>query len=146
MMPVLAAVLLFSCGKKAEVIPPAKMARIYADMFLVDQWIVTKNLLRQTDTMQVYEPVLRKYGYTVADYRKSLDVYMGDPERMHRIVGKSKSLLEKRVKELEIAEREAERRDTLSRDAGAAPRQKVDTLSHPKRSHGKNRGKVRIHS
>ena len=78
---------LISCGgDKEKVIPRSKLAEIYAEMFITDQWLgANPSLRRSADTSLVYAPILEKYGYTSADYRKSVDMYMDDPERFSRI-------------------------------------------------------------
>ena len=77
-----------SCRKdEAEVIPRAKLSKIYAEMLVTDQWITTTPGIRMiADTSLVYEPILQKYGYDSDDYRKSVDHYMNDPERFSRIL------------------------------------------------------------
>lgn len=92
-----------SCGKdEAEVIPRGKMAKIYAEMLATDQWIVSTPGIRMiADTSLVYEPILEKYGYDSDDYRKSIDVYMNDPERFARILRTTGEILDKRIKELQ---------------------------------------------
>ena len=92
-----------SCDKDdTKVIPRGKMARIYAEMLMTDQWITSTPGIRMiADTSLVYEPILEKYGYNSGDYRKSVDAYMDDPERFARILRTSAEILEKRIKELE---------------------------------------------
>lgn len=90
-----------SCGKKDKVIPRGKMAEIYADMFVMDQWVVSDmNTRREADTTLVYEPVFRKYGYTSDDYRESMAYYIQDPDRYARILRKTAVILEERLEEL----------------------------------------------
>ncbi len=91
-----------SCGKDgAEVIPRKKLAKIYAEMLVTDQWITSTAGVRQiADTSLVYEPILKKYGYTSEDYRKSVDKYMDDPERFSRIFRRSVEILDDRLAEL----------------------------------------------
>lgn len=91
-----------SCGRDdAEVIPRDTLAKIYADMFVTDQWVTTAPGIRQiADTSLVYEPILEKYGYTSADYRRSVDVYMDDPERFARILRTTAEILDKRLDKL----------------------------------------------
>ena len=93
---------LASCsGGRDKVIPRAKLAEIYAEMLVTDQWITsTPGARREADTSLVYEPILEKYGYTSADYRKSVDRYMDDPERFSRILRTSADILEKKLDEL----------------------------------------------
>jgi hypothetical protein len=96
-----------SCGKdEAEIIPRSKMARIYAEMLVLDQWIVsTPGARMMADTSLVYEPVFEKYGFTSDDYRLSMDEYMNDPERYARILRSTSEILEKRIKDLEALQR-----------------------------------------
>ena len=94
--------LLFACSREAKVIPRGKMAQIYAEMLVTDQWInSTPSVKRMADTSLVYEPILEKYGYSSADYRKSVETYMDDPERYSRILRTSAEILDKRIKELQ---------------------------------------------
>lgn len=110
----LAAGVLSSCGRdEAEVIPRGQLAKIYADMFVTDQWITTTSGVRLiADTSLVYEPILEKYGYTKLDYIKTVDVYLDDPERFSRVLRTTGEILDKRLKELrklqhELAEAKA---------------------------------------
>lgn len=92
-----------SCRKdEVEVIPRSKLAKIYAEMLVTDQWITaTPGIRKIADTSLVYEPILAKYGYDSDDYRKSMDVYMNDPERFSRILRNTVAILDKRIEELE---------------------------------------------
>ncbi len=103
-----------SCSKdEAEVIPRKKMAKIYAEMLVTDQWISSTPGVRLiADTSLVYEPILEKYGYDSEDYRKSIDKYMDDPERFSRIFRTSGEIIEDRIKELR---KEQARLDALDR-------------------------------
>lgn len=102
-LAVLASCVFSSCRKDEEkVIPRAKLARIYAEMLVTDQWITSTPGIRLiADTSLVYEPILEKYGYDSDDYRKSVDVYMNDPERFARILRTTGQILDKRIAELE---------------------------------------------
>ena len=92
-----------SCSKNGtKVIPRRTMARIYAEMLMTDQWITSTPGMRMiADTSLVYEPILQRYGYDSDDYRKSMDVYMDDPERFARILRTTGELLQDRIDELE---------------------------------------------
>ena len=74
LLAVLAAALLFSCGKSGEkVIPVSKMRLIYKDMLLADQWLESQpSLYQKADTSLFYEAIFSKYGYTLADYQNSV--------------------------------------------------------------------------
>ena len=96
-----------SCEKDdAKVIPRAKLSKIYAEMLMTDQWILAAPGMRRiADTSLVYEPILEKYGYDSDDYRKSVDVYMDDPERFSRILRTTGEILQDRIKELSKQQR-----------------------------------------
>ena len=104
-----------SCGRKEDkVIPRSKLAEIYAEMMLVDQWIMNNPGNRHiADTSLVYEPVLERYGYTSADYRKSVDVYMNDPERFSRILRTTAEILGEKLNALEDQKKEIEHQEAL---------------------------------
>ena len=119
LLSLLSLLLVFSCGRNARVIPKNRMAEIYADMFVADQWL-NQNFLasRTADTTLVYEAVFEKYGYTSDDYRKSVDHYIQDPDRFARILRKSVLILEDRIAESKselrkIKSLESMRPDTL---------------------------------
>jgi hypothetical protein len=102
-----ALLLLASCGKdEAEVIPRGKLSEIYAEMLMTDQWITSTPGFRHiADTSLVYEPILEKYGYDSEDYRKTVDVYMDDPERFSRILRATVAILDERLEELREQQR-----------------------------------------
>lgn len=106
---------LSSCDRdKVQVIPRDDLAHIYAEMMMTDQWILnTPNVRLIADTSLVYEPILEKYGYDSDDYRKSVDVYMDDPERFAKILRETGNLLTGRLNELEARKEEMNRRDKL---------------------------------
>lgn len=92
-------VLVPSCKKGgARVIPRSKLAKIYAEMLVTDQWIITTPKVRNiADTSLVYDPILEKYGYTPDDYQRSIMYYLNDPERFSRILRTSAQLLEDEI-------------------------------------------------
>jgi hypothetical protein len=61
----------------------------------------------------VYEPILEKYGYSSADYRKSVDVYMDDPERYSRILRTTGEILDRKLARLNERREEIEREEAL---------------------------------
>lgn len=108
--------LLASCGEKDRVIPRSRLAEIYAEMLMTDQWIISNSGNRHAaDTSLVYEPILEKYGYTSADYRKSVDAYMDDPERFSRILRTTSELLDKRLVKLQEIKDEMDRQEALKK-------------------------------
>lgn len=103
--------------RNGRVIPRNKMARIYAEMLITDQWINDNWAYnRSADTSFVYRPILRKYGYDEKDWRKSVAKYIKDPDRYSRILRKTSAMLEARGKELQLRVdllNAAERREQL---------------------------------
>lgn len=97
-----AVILISSCSKEeGKVIPRGKLAKIYAEMLMVDQWIQDSPSIRYiADTTLVYDPVLEKYGYSKLDYVHTVDVYLNDPERFSRVWRSTSEILEKRHAEL----------------------------------------------
>jgi hypothetical protein len=106
-IPLFAVLVFASCrNDEAKVIPRAKMAEIYAEMLMTDQWITNTPGMRMiADTSLVYEPILEEYGYDHLDYLKSVDYYMNDPERFSRILRTSGELLDKRLADLKEKKR-----------------------------------------
>lgn len=101
LLPIVALILASCSNDEAEVIPRGKLADIYAEMLMTDQWISSTPGVRMiADTSLVYEPILEKYGYDKYDYVKSVDHYMNDPERFSRILRTSAERLDKRLAEL----------------------------------------------
>ena len=117
-VPLLAVIVFASCKKdEAEVIPRGKMADIYAEMLMTDQWISSTPGVRMiADTSLVYEPILQKYGYDKYDYIKSIDHYMNDPERFSRILRSSGEKLERRLKELRKRQKQMELEDAALKE------------------------------
>lgn len=109
-IPLFAVLVFASCrNDEAKVIPRAKMAEIYAEMLMTDQWITNTSGMRMiADTSLVYEPILEKYGYDHLDYLKSVDFYMNDPERFSRILRTSGELLDKRLADLKEKKKQLE--------------------------------------
>jgi len=82
------------CAGRARVIPKSEMANIFADMMLADEWIRQYPDLRQrADTCLFFEAVFNRYGYSVKDYRKSMDEYIEDPEKLNKIYKKASAIL-----------------------------------------------------
>lgn len=102
--------LLCACSRGPRVIPKRKLAKIYAQMLVTDQWInATPGMNRIADTSLVYEPILQEYGYDTEDYMKTVEHYMDDPERFSRILRTTSDILEKRIKQLQKEKEELEK-------------------------------------
>lgn len=92
------------------------MAKIYAEMLVMDQWAVSDSRLRQkADTSLIYEPIFEKYGYDGEDYRASVEYYMNDPERFSRILRESADILDARIEELKNLKQELMEQEKINR-------------------------------
>ena len=92
------------------------MAKIYAEMLVMDQWAVSDSRLRQkADTSLIYEPIFEKYGYDGEDYRASVEYYMNDPERFSRILRESADILDVRIEELKNLKQELMKQEKINR-------------------------------
>lgn len=100
-----------SCDRdETVVIPRGKLAQIYAEILVTDQWIMGKpGVRRMADTTLVYEPIFEAYGYTTDDYLKSVDVYMDDPERFSKILRETVVILDKRIESLKKLQEELQK-------------------------------------
>ena len=104
-----------SCGR-GRVIPPRKMAQVYADMLLADQWLNDHPELRtQADTTFFYGAVFKAHGYSFKDYDESVRHYLENPAAYAKILKKTSVLLDRRRRALEkrLAVMEADRLQRL---------------------------------
>lgn len=114
----LTALLVFvSCGR-ARVIPRKTFSEVFARMLLADQQVrydADPNMSLIADTTLFYEPILEEYGYTKADYVKSVGKYMEDPEKFADIFKESKKILDDHIFELTAEKRRVAKQDSLAR-------------------------------
>lgn len=108
-----------SCSRSPVVIPRGDMEMIYRDMFLADEWLNESSDRRsKADTTWFYEPIFEKYGYTVEDYRFSVDHYLSDPKRYAEMLGRVGESLESEAnairKEIEIQQKLKFRADSIA--------------------------------
>jgi hypothetical protein len=113
----LAAVLLLCLACSSDgvsVIPRSKLAKIYAEMLVMDQWAQSESHLRSVaDTSLVYEPIFQKYGYDTEDYTRSVEYYMQDPERYSRILRQTIEILDARIEELNALKKAIRRQQEI---------------------------------
>ncbi len=93
--------LLFSCTKE-RVIPKNTFAKILYDFYFHDGCINGSDLRPSTDSLLIYEPILNKYGYTTADYNKTVSYYLHHPDRYVKIYTKTQKMLKERRDLLDI--------------------------------------------
>ncbi len=86
-----------SCGVELG-IPENKMASILVDIHLADGIMMNRQTLstyEHTDSTQIYAPILKKYGYTLDDFRSSLNLYMKNPRALESVHNKVLERLKK---------------------------------------------------
>lgn len=92
---------LWSCTPEG-IIPEKTLANIYRDIYVTDQYISTDLQKRQAaDTMRVYEAICLKYGYTEADFKRSVEYYLQTPEDFANLLKPAYAELKRRETELE---------------------------------------------
>ncbi len=108
--------LLPGCGRRGRVIPAGKLAEIYVDMFLADQWVSDSySSRRMADTSDFYGPIFKAHGYTFKDYDRSVNHYLHNPEGYSHLLDKSVEILEKRIKALKNEQERREKVEELER-------------------------------
>lgn len=91
-----------ACSDGSRKIPKSKLADIYAEILITDQWVAENYSVKSlADTSLVYAPILEKYGYTVEDYMYSVEYYMNDSERFSRILRRTAEILDKKMTALQ---------------------------------------------
>ena len=79
--------MVFSCKVKLD-IPEKKMVSILVDIHLADgvmQTDQTSHMHGYVDSIQVYGPIIEKYGYTMDEFRNSIGQYMENPRIFERV-------------------------------------------------------------
>lgn len=104
-----------SCSRSNRIIPEKKMAEVYADMFLADQWIHDHPQYRsKADTTLFYDAIFQKHGYKFGDYEASLDYYIDHPDKFIKISQHTANIIGKRREAfISGADREREINDIL---------------------------------
>lgn len=91
-----------SCSNVARRIPKDKLSHIYADMYVSDQWMLKHQPeRRKTDTLAVYEPIMKRYGYNFRDYDKTVHWYVEHPDKLLKVVESARDIVEERHQALE---------------------------------------------
>lgn len=103
------------CRRGPRLIPKSKMPAIVAEMLVVDEWIRSNRYEKVADTMQVYAPILQRYGYRPEDYAYTMDHYMEDPKSFAPIYDKAKDIIQALVDDVTERETAKQRLDSLER-------------------------------
>lgn len=106
-----ALILIMSCSKKKDIIPEDTLSQIYFDMYLTDEAVsLNYKYRRMADTLNIYEPIFNRYGYTSEDFRRSVNFYLERPDRFEDVFANTKIMLEKYKRGIEaILEAEGKR-------------------------------------
>lgn len=109
---------LLSCSRGGRTIPADKLADIYVDMLILDQFARNNSALgRQADTSLVYEPIIRRHGYTVDEYIRTVEDYLQRPDDFAKVFEAVRGTLQARADYLTAIQtretRELHRRDSV---------------------------------
>lgn len=104
-----AVLLLAAACARHKVIPDKTLARIFHDAFLTNAYVYNRNVA--TDSLNIYEPIFEKYGYTSEDVQYTIGNFS---KRKSARLG---DVVEQAIKQLEeeglVYEREAAILDTI---------------------------------
>lgn len=93
---------LCACSRRARVISPDRMGRLYYDMFLADQWLRDNSRNRaHADTTLFFDPIFRKHGVSFEDYDRSIRYYLDRPDKFTKILDKVADQLRKEGERLQ---------------------------------------------
>ena len=99
----LMSVLLLQGCSQEGIIGKKTMAAIVEEMFIADQYLdKTPDMLAQTDSLSVYPAILAKYGYTVEDYRNSIEYWLQEGGEYNNILKAAQKSMEEKVDRLDI--------------------------------------------
>lgn len=105
----------FTACKRTKQIPNEKLTEIFKDMYLLNAYIDNTRLSMQLDSVDIYKPVLEKYGYTEADFKYTITESMKRKSfRLSEIVDKVIASLETDYAAIEEKVRWQARIDSLA--------------------------------
>ena len=108
---------LVSCRAEPP-IPAAKMAEIYYDIFLTDQYLdLNPEVRTAADSMAVYPALFARYGYTVDEFMEALAYYRARPEQFSSFIQDVKARLRAEADDMEQYRRMRDSLDTEEPDA-----------------------------
>lgn len=83
-------VVLFAGCSNSDIIPHKSMVKILREIYLTDGVILTerKHSLLGRDTIEYYEPILNKYGYTTSQFDSSIKYYSRHTKELDEILDK----------------------------------------------------------
>ena len=115
----IAALVVTSCSR--DVIDGDDLPKILADIYMTDRAILNSPLdIHKADSSLIYEPVLKKYGYTTEDLVYTFDYYLSRPLKLKSYFYEAKKILE--VREMAVSSKLSA---IYQRDSLLAPIRKI---------------------
>ncbi|MCK9627912.1 MAG: DUF4296 domain-containing protein [Bacteroidales bacterium] len=89
-----------SCSKK-DIIPRSELPQILADIYMADRSVMNDPLkMSKTDSILIYEPVLKKHGYSTNDLINTFNYYLPTPLKLKSSFMSARVILERRLEEV----------------------------------------------
>lgn len=133
------AVLVFfaiSCANQNP-IPEKELTNILVEMFITDATVIAPNYrakFSRKDSIEYYEPILAKYGYTLNDFDQTMSTYSKEPKKLDAIFDNVVIELSKMEEELRAgneAEMDSLRLAEFARDTTANLWNQIPNFSFP---------------
>ena len=99
---------------KPKVIPDSELAMIFHDVYLTNAYIQREGI--RVDSLQVYEPIFEKYGYTVEDLHRTINNFSKRKSaRLSDVVEQAIKMLESESDRLNAAVADLDTIDNIAR-------------------------------
>ena len=79
---IISGLLLFGCSKKEEVLPNDKFVAVYLDLIKAQDTVGTSTMF----VKPALEAILKKHGVKKADYDKTVDFFMRNPQEFKEMM------------------------------------------------------------
>lgn len=84
-----------SCSRTGKVLSVNRMAEIYADMFIADQWLRDNPASRRmVDTTLFYDPIFEMHDCSREDFVASVGYYIDKPDKFSKILKRSSQMIQ----------------------------------------------------
>ena len=131
---------MLSACKGYKQIPEDTLASIFKDMYLLNAYVDKHSLFQPLDSVDIYEPVLQRYGYTTKDFKNTIvDESKRKSFRLTDIVDRAIAMLEREQLSVQESVRRIDYIDSLAlavstkeiyrRDSAITIRNKADSLN-----------------
>ncbi|MEA5005398.1 MAG: DUF4296 domain-containing protein [Rikenellaceae bacterium] len=89
-----------SCSKK-DIIPRSELPQILADIYMADRSVMNDPMkMSKTDSILIYEPVLKKHGYSTKELINTFNYYLPTPLKLKSSFMAARVILEQRLEEV----------------------------------------------